>query len=152
MPIKTVPEFRLPYYLVCVDATGAERTDDPDGINGRLIPRLTEVLAKEPYTDVFLMSHGWMGDVPNAIRQYNRWVGAMATCEVDIERATKVRTGFRPLLVGFHWPSLPYGDEEMCPGSAVSFSTSDLSATAALQTTTLIDAYSDRIASTPAAR
>ena len=61
MPIRTVPGFDLEYCLVCLDGTGAERLNDPDGINGRMIPRVTEVLAKEPYTDVFLMSHGWMG-------------------------------------------------------------------------------------------
>jgi hypothetical protein len=150
MPIKTAPGFSLPYYLVCVDSAGAERVDDPDGINGRMIPRVSEVLAKEPYTDVFLMSHGWMGDVPAAIRQYDRWIGAMAMCKDDIERATKVRPGFRPLLVGFHWPSLPYGDEEMSPGSGVSFSTPGTGA--APDTAALIDAYADRIANTPTAR
>jgi hypothetical protein len=152
MPIKTVPGFGLTYYLVCVDGTGAERTDDPDGINGRMIPRVADVLAKEPYTDVFLMSHGWMGDVPAAIRQYDRWIAAMATCKDDIERARQVRPGFRPLLVGFHWPSLPYGDEEFSAGSGISFSTSGAGAAAAPDTAALIDAYADRIANTPAAR
>jgi hypothetical protein len=152
MPINTVPGFGLTYYLVCVDGTGAERTDDPDGINGRMIPRVIDALAREPYTDVFLMSHGWMGDVPAAIRQYDRWIGAMAMCKDDIERATKIRPGFRPLLVGFHWPSLPYGDEEMSVGSGVSFSTPSACAAAAPHTAALIDAYADRIANTPAAR
>jgi hypothetical protein len=77
MPIRTVPGIGLTYYLVCVDGTGAERTDDPDGINGRMIPRVTEVLAKEPYTDVFLMSHGWMGDVP--ARRKKRWLTDVQT-------------------------------------------------------------------------
>lgn len=150
MPIRTVPEIGLTYYLVCVEGTGAERTDDPDGFNGRMIPRVTDALTKEPYTDVFLMSHGWMGDVPAAIRQYDRWIGAMATCKDDIERASEVRPGFKPLLVGFHWPSLPYGDEELSAGSGVSFSTPG--AAAAPDTQALIDAYADRIANTPAAR
>jgi hypothetical protein len=152
MPIKTVPGFGLTYYLVCVDGTGAERADDPDGINGRMIPRVADVLAKEPCTDVFLMSHGWMGDVPAAIRQYDRWIGAMALCKDDIERANKLRSGFRPLLVGFHWPSLPYGDEEISAGSGVSFSTPGAGAAAAPDTAALIDSYADRIANTPAAR
>lgn len=137
MPIRTVPGVGLTYYLVCVDGTGAERADDPDGITGSLIGRVIEVLAKEPYTDVFLMSHGWMGDVPAAIRQYDRWIGAMTTCKDDIERASTVRPGFRPLLVGFHWPSLPYGDEELSAGAGVSFSTSG-AATAAPDTAVLL--------------
>jgi hypothetical protein len=150
MPIRPLSESSLVYYLVCVDAAGAERADDPDGVKGRMIQRVTEALAKEPYTDVFLMSHGWMGDVPAAIRQYDRWVAAMATCKNDIERATKVRPGFRPLLVGFHWPSLPYGDEEMSAGSGVSFSTPG--AAVAPNMAALIDTYADRIANTAAAR
>ena len=75
----------------------------------------------------------------------------MTTCKDDIERASTVRPGFRPLLVGFHWPSLPYGDEELSAGAGVSFSTSG-AATAAPDTAVLIDAYADRIANTHAAR
>jgi hypothetical protein len=152
MPVRTVPGVDVRYYLVCVDDTGTERIDDPDGIDGRLIPRVTDALAKEPYTDIFLMSHGWMGDVPAAIRQYDNWIGAMLKCTGDIERAKTVRPGFNPLLVGFHWPSLPFGDEEMGAGSGVSFSTPGVGAAAAPDTATLIDAYADRIANTPAAR
>src|SRR6266550_493211 len=99
MPVRTLPEVGLEYYLVCVDGIGAERTEDPDGVEGRLIPRVAEALAGGPYTDVFLMSHGWMGDLPAAVRQYDRWVVAMAACRGDLERARRVRPGFRPLLV-----------------------------------------------------
>jgi hypothetical protein len=152
MPIRTVPGFDLSYYLVCLDGSGAERLDDPDGVNGRILPRITGVLKREPFTDVFLMSHGWMGDVPAAIRQYDRWIGAMATCKDDLARLRQVRAGFKPLLIGVHWPSLPYGDEEMAPGSGASFSTNGVGDAAGPDTSTLIDAYADRIAGTPAAR
>ncbi len=62
MSIRILPGSGLNYYLVCVDGAGAERSDDPDAFNGRMSPRVSDVLAREPYTDVFLMSHGWMGD------------------------------------------------------------------------------------------
>src|SRR5262249_78147 len=78
-----------------------------------LTPRVDEALAEEPYTDVFLMSHGWMGDAPAAVRQYDRWIGAMAACEDDLERASRVRPGFRPLLIRLHWPSLPFRAEDL---------------------------------------
>ena len=45
---------------------------------GREHGRILGELASEPYTDVFLISHGWMGDVPAAVGQYDRWIGAMA--------------------------------------------------------------------------
>jgi hypothetical protein len=149
MPVRTVPGTGFEYHLVCVDGTGAERTDDPDGIDGRLIPRVEQSLAAEPYTDVFLMSHGWMGDVPAAVRQYDRWIAAMAACADDLERARQVRPGFRPLLVGLHWPSLPFGDEELGGGPDVSFATPGAGLPDAAA---LVDAYADRIADTPAAR
>jgi hypothetical protein len=150
MPARTVPELGLEYYLVCVDGAGAERTDDPDGVDGLLIPRVAEALAEGSYTDVFLMSHGWMGDLPAAVGQYDRWIAAMAACAGDLERARRVRPGFRPLLVGLHWPSLPFGDEELGGDSDVSFSIPG--AGALPDTAALVDAYADRIADTPAAR
>jgi hypothetical protein len=135
-----------------VDGAGDERTDDPDGSDGRLIPRVADELAGEAYTDVVLMSHGWKGDVEAAVEQYDRWIGAIAACEDDLARAGRVRPGFRPLLVGFHWPSLPFGDEELGGGSDVSFSTPGAGAAELPDTAALIDAYADRIAGTPAAR
>jgi hypothetical protein len=152
MPVRTIPGAGLDYYLVCVDGTGAERTDDPDGIDGRLIARVEEALAAQPYTDVFLMSHGWMGDVPAAVRQYDAWIGAMAACEDDLAWARRTRPGFSPLLVGLHWPSLPFGDEELGGGPDVSFATPVVGAVALPDTAALVDAYADRLADTPAAR
>jgi hypothetical protein len=151
MPVRTIPGTGLEYYLVCVDGAGGERTDDPDGSDGRLIPRVEEALAEESHTDVFLMSHGWMGDVPAAVRQYDSWIGAMAACTDDLERARRGRSGFRPLLVGFHWPSRPFGDEELGDGSGLSFSPG-ASTPPLPDTDALVDAYADRIAGTPAAR
>jgi hypothetical protein len=150
LPIRTVPGSGVRYYLVCVDGTGAERVDDPDGVGGRLIPRLIDEFQREPYTDVFLMSHGWMGDVPAAVKQYDNWTGAMLACTEDVARAKQVRPGFKPLLVGFHWPSLPYGDEEIGAASSIAFSTPGSSEPA--DSASLIDAYAERIAGTPAAR
>ena len=152
MPVRPLPEVGLEYYLVCVDGTGAERTDDPDGVDGRLIPRVEDALSREPYTDVFLMSHGWMGDVPAAVRQYDHWIGAMAACRDDLARARQVRAGFRPLLVALHWPSLPFGDEELSAGSDLSFSTPGVGVAAVPDTAALVDAYAERIADTPTAR
>ena len=116
MPIETVPGTSLKYYLVAFDAAGNER-DEP---GGKLSQQILDVLSREPITDVFLISHGWLGDIPDARRQYNKWIGAMASNQADIEQIQQARSGFRPLLIGLHWPSKPWGDEDL-GGDSVSF-------------------------------
>jgi len=141
MPIEAVPGTNLTYYLIAFDAAGNERTE---ASGEKLSRRVEEILAREPITDVFLMSHGWKGDLPGAREQYERWIGAMAQCNDDIAQMRQTRPDFRPLLIGLHWPSLPYGDESMSGG--VSFSVSGDAVEV------LIDQAAERIADTPAAR
>ena len=142
MPIETVPDTSLHYYLIAFNKNGKECDE-----GGRhLSQEVLNVLAKEPMTDVFLFSHGWMGDIPASRKQYNKWVAAMAANQADIERMQQVHLGFRPLLIGLHWPSLPFGDETVNVAPA-SFDSS--SGTPAEQ---WIDQYADRLADTPAAR
>lgn len=142
MPIETIPDSTIKYFLIAYDKHGAERTDDPDGT---MSERVAAVLRDEPVTDVFIMSHGWKGDVPAAREQYNNWIRAMATCTADVERIRKVKPDFRPLIVGFHWPSLPFGDESL--GGAASFGIAEQPSVE-----TLVETYADRIADTDTAR
>jgi hypothetical protein len=116
MPIETVAGTSLRYYLIAFDTAGRERTE---GSGEWLSRRVMDLLSREPITDIFLMSHGWKGDVPAAREQYERWIGAMSRCTADLAQMRRVRLGFHPLLIGLHWPSLPYGDEDL--GGSVSF-------------------------------
>lgn len=147
MPIEIVPNSAFSYYLIAYDEKGNERSDDPDGKNGCLSARVLDEVANAGLTDLFIISHGWQGDIPAAKNQYGKWIEAMSACSGDIERVRAVRPNFKPLIIGFHWPSLPWGDEELGTGP-VSFTpgagTPDLEG--------LIDAYAARIADTPAAR
>jgi hypothetical protein len=113
MHIETVANTGLTYHLIAYDAAGRERADDPDGLMSR---RAVAAVGGSPITDVFLFSHGWMGDIPAAREQYGRWAAAMAVCAADVERMKDVRPGFLPLLVGLHWPSLPWGDDSFGQG------------------------------------
>jgi hypothetical protein len=61
MPIEKVPNTSLNYYLIAFDKDGNER-DEADG--KKLSEQIFSALANEPIIDVFLMSHGWMSDVP----------------------------------------------------------------------------------------
>ncbi len=144
MPIEKVPGTDLHYYLMAFDAEGRERTDDPDGLMSR---RALGELEQQPITDVFVLSHGWQGDVPAARDQYNRWIAAMAGLDADVQRLRDRRPGFRPLLLGLHWPSLPWGDEELGGGTSFSF---DAPTASPVEET--IDRYAERISASSTAR
>jgi hypothetical protein len=143
MSIEMVPGTALRYYLIAFDADGHERTDDPDGLMSQ---RAVAVLGQEPITDVFVISHGWKGDVPAAREQYNNWIGAMARCEADLAQVRQARPPFQPLLIALHWPSLPWGEEEL-GAAAMSFDPA-----AATPVAQLIDQYAERLANTAATR
>ena len=113
MPIEQIPDSDVRYYLVAFDAKGRERTDDPAGLMSQ---RVVNALADQPVTDVFVMSHVWRADVPSARRQYAAWIGAMLACTNDLAHMRTTRPDFRPLLIGLHWPSEPFGNEEWARG------------------------------------
>jgi len=112
MTIETIPGSDTRYFLINFDKNGRERADAAAAPHALLSDKVADELVAHPYTDVFFMSHGWQGDVPAAKRQYDAWAGAMLACADDIERLRKTRPGFKPLLIGIHWPSLPWGDED----------------------------------------
>lgn len=142
MPIRTIPNYDdLEYLLICHDSMGSERQED----EGLLSQHAIKAVREGSITDVFLISHGWKGDIPAAIDQYDRWIGAMADCQADRAQIRSLDPRFKALLIGLHWPSLPWGDEELT-GPEVSFD-SDASVIAKL-----VDDYAERIADTPAAR
>jgi hypothetical protein len=110
MPYKKIPGTTVTYALIAFDGDGRERTDDPDGAGGRMSARILQDAAANPPSHVFLFSHGWKGDVPAAIDQYNRWIKAMTDLGAD---AAAMGPGFKPLWIGLHWPSQPWGEDEL---------------------------------------
>ena len=109
MPVLKIPGSEATYTLLAFDKDGAERRDDTGGAGGPLSNRILAEAKQNAPTHVFLFSHGWKGDMPEATAQYNRWISAMWKLSSDRERMGQ---NFRPLFVGLHWPSLPFGDEE----------------------------------------
>jgi hypothetical protein len=155
MPIRQVPGTDRKYLLIAYDKNGVERRDDPDGV---MTERATMALASGGTTDVFLVSHGWKGDVPAAIDQYDRWIGAMTRASDDLARVRAKTPDYAPIIIGLHWPSQPWGDEEVKTGG-LSFDATNLAAggewdaaTKAPSDEELIERYADRIADTPAAK
>lgn len=149
MTIETLPnipvksEQDLQYYLVAFDKDGNELE------GGKTSQKLIEILATEPISDVFIFSHGWMGDVPSARNQYEKWLTAIAKQQTDLAKMEQVRPGgFKPLFIGIHWPSLPWGDENL--GEEASQEVS-FDVTSATPMAGLIDSY-ERVADTEAAK
>lgn len=138
MPIEKIPGTSEHYYLLAFDKDGAERKDDRDGTNGLLSAKLLASLRTEKPTDVFMFSHGWKGDMIAARDQYTRWIKAMIDLKADRE---SMKAGFKPLWIGIHWPSLPFGDEEL-GGSSFAVGEEDA---AGLGPEQLIDVYVDRL-------
>src|SRR5574338_194628 len=149
MPIRTVPGTDVQYYLIVFDERGNERREN-DGslLSDTVRQRVADV--DHPVTDVFFTSHGWKGDVPAAIEQYDAWIGAMLQAEPDRLTARANRPGFSPLIVGLHWPSLPWGDETIPGSGAPGVLSAGESSRGSLDAQ--VDAYAARIADTPRAR
>jgi len=124
MPYQKIPNLGIEYALIHFDDKGRERTDDPEG--GVFSRALIEKARRDKPSHVFLFSHGWKGDGPSAIEQYNRWIGAMWKLEADRKA---MGPDFRPLFIGLHWPSLPWGEESL---GAASFGTTGVPAIDAL--------------------
>jgi len=148
MSVERVPNTNLEYQLIAFDPAGRERTED----GGRLMGQVTvDAVRAGGITDLFLFSHGWMGDVEYARYQYNNWIGAMAACANDIRRMEASRTSFKPLLVGLHWPSRPWGNERLEP-APVAFDVGAAAPGPDSQVEALVQEYAASIADTPGAR
>ena len=148
MPLRHVPESNPPltYYLIAFDENGSERRE-PDG------SMMSESVLNElkgGVTDVFVMSHGWRGDVPAALAQYDRWSKNMMSCTADVQAMAQRRPGFKPLLVGLHWPSEPWGNESL--EGQFSAAVAESAGTLEQSIATAVDDWASRLGDTPEIR
>jgi len=147
MPLRHTDKSNVEYYLVLFDSDGNERPEQ----DGSLLSKALTGAVGNHVTDVFLSSHGWMGDIPAAIRQYDSWIEAMAAQAGDRERARALDPDFKALIVGLHWPSKPWGTEDV--GAALLDDEPDEFADEQqTDPAELVERYAKRIADTPAAR
>jgi hypothetical protein len=124
MRTRPVPGTELEYLLICYDEAGVERPETSAG-GVSAFAEIAERLTAERVTDVFVMSHGWKGDVPAAVSQYERWIAAMASCALDRQRVRRADPEFKALLIGVHWPSLPWGEEDSAAASSYALAGAD---------------------------
>jgi hypothetical protein len=101
----------MPYYIVPFDKRGVCQGPRPR-------QHLVDTLADDPFSDVFLFSHGWNNDWTVATRRYEDFIEGYR----DLRRRESLPfpPGYRPLLVGIFWPStaLVFGERERGPGFA----------------------------------
>jgi hypothetical protein len=147
MPLRHIRAAEADYYLILFDADGNERREADASL---LSQELNEVV-RDGVTDVFISSHGWKGDIPAATRQYDRWAGVVAAQAHDRELARARDRGFKAMAVCVHWPSLPWGVEDV--GAALLDGDGDeFAAERRLSTAELVNMYAARIADTDTAR
>jgi hypothetical protein len=143
MPVDTVNGTE--YHLISYTAHGAERLE-----NGRHhSDDIARRMATGAITDLILLSHGWNGDLPAARDQYRRWITTMLECRRDRELVTSAAPDFQPLIVGLHWPSKAWGDENLGDESLVAVSEPAISTHASVDM--LVEDYAERLSDTPAA-
>jgi hypothetical protein len=87
MPFGEIPGVPTRYALIAFDRKGREVRDDSDGVDGRMSEELLRRVRQQPPRSIFLFSHGWKGDVPAAVDQYNRWIKALLDRSPDLASA-----------------------------------------------------------------
>jgi hypothetical protein len=145
MPLRHIENTDISYYLMLIDENGVERPED-----GQLLSSVIEQAAHDGVTDVFILSHGWKGDVPAAISQYDRWIAKMAELTDDRALAHHKVPDFKTLIVGVHWPSLPWGDES-AEAAVLGGDDDGLAGELKLKAPVLVARYAERIANTESA-
>jgi len=140
MGFEQIPQTDIEYGLISFDADGKER---PEGTT-LMSQQLVEKAKRDGVTNVFFFCHGWKGDLPAARDQYNRWIGAFARAP-ERQSAATVFPNFKPLYIGLHWPSQPWGDEELRGGS---FGAPEV----AMSADALLRSYLDRLGDRPEIR
>lgn len=131
MPYRHIAGTATDYFLVAVDEEGIEQSPDPDWQQGPISERAIQSVLQDRISDVFIWCHGWKGDMNSAVDQFNRWIGAFAARTDDRKQMLERQAGFKELHIGYHWPSLAWGNESLAPGD--SFAAGPGTAIAALE-------------------
>lgn len=91
--------------LIDFDKDGKWDPQKLDAIKNRLKARFPDA----PPTDVFLLAHGWNNSSDSARKKYDPMVTEMV---LMADEHKLIPEGFRPAVVGLHWPSLAFEKTE----------------------------------------
>lgn len=102
MPKLTEKLTGFEYYVLNYDAHGHERIEGTSLLRDEVF----RTLDAQKFTDIFIISHGWLGEARGCEKQYNEWLHAFKNY------ATGQKRKFHPLVLALHWPSKPLGQDE----------------------------------------
>jgi pimeloyl-ACP methyl ester carboxylesterase len=98
------------YRLISYDANGDERAEDGALASEEAVSDLAGC------TDVILLSHGWQADVSAARMQYGQWIATMLDRDDRLASLRARKEDSRVKVIGMHWPSKAWGDEDLDDG------------------------------------
>jgi hypothetical protein len=90
---------QAPFYILQFDKQG--RPENPQ-TRRQMLDRAVSTGGVDPYTDIFVFSHGWNNDWKGATHAYDEFIRGFA---VQRQAAGGIGRDYRPLLVGAFWPS-----------------------------------------------
>ena len=107
MPFQKIPELGIEYALIHFDDQGRERTDDPEG--GVFSRTLLEkgATATNRRTSFSSATDGRA----TCRRRSTSTTAGSARCGSSRPTDAAMGPQFRPLFIGLHWPSRPWGEE-----------------------------------------
>jgi hypothetical protein len=147
MAIRRIPGHPdLTYHLIHFDKHGDE-LDEGNGVFGSETALTALSEPGSAITDVFLLSHGWHGDVEGAMSQYDNWVTVTAASQPE-----DARRPVRPLIIGVHWPSEAWGDDTIVAPSDEGLLGGEPLPGGALTVDDAVEKYADVIVDTSDAR
>ena len=145
MPFRRAPQTGYGYYLIELDASGAEQAEGGVMLSATVLAQVGE---NNP-TDIFVASHGWLADVSSAQSQYDSWIDTVVSEGSnggDFARELIRQPAYKSVAIGVHWPSLPFGDE------GATMAADPFAEEAKQASALLVDRYAARIADSDAAR
>ena len=147
MPIEKVDNTELTYYLISFDAAGRPRARQK---SRQLSDASAALIHDGQVTDVFLLSHGWKGDVPAAIDQYYRWIEAMAAPRPTAQRFASAARLSRRCSSGCTGRACRGATRTSAPARRVVRRAGGEGGPRHRGRLLIVDPYADRIADTPA--
>jgi hypothetical protein len=75
------------------------------------LEKISERFRKKPPSHVFVMSHGWNNSQESARKSYEKMLDEMRQL-ADAYKLRPAGAAYRPAVIGLHWPSLAFENDE----------------------------------------